>query len=82
MHGSPIDNAQENWAMWMYLSWAFAPDRHARTYLASALVREGLSRHGAFHVLRTQVARRPGNPEDVLRLGPLFDRVAELLPPV
>jgi hypothetical protein len=144
--------------MWMYLGWAFAPDRHASTYLASALVREGLSRHGAFHVLRTQVARRPGkadaykdlytavrlapvhwtpnvaefslqnlierleagdtpdatvfrnfeegmaesplaeawekfektrtrvrmrlNPEDVLRLNPLFDRVAELLPPV
>ena len=158
VHGRPIDNAQENWAMWMYLGWAFAPDRHASTYLASALVREGLSRHGAFHVLRTQVARRPGkadaykdlytavrlapvhwapnvaefslqnlierleagdtpdatvfrnfeegmaesplaeaweklekartrvrmrlNPEDVLRLNPLFDRVAELLPPV
>ncbi|MCH7532332.1 MAG: hypothetical protein IIB36_11330 [Gemmatimonadetes bacterium] len=56
-HGVPIDNAEENWAVWMYLGWAFAPQRHASTYLATALARKDLPRHATFHTLRTQVAR-------------------------
>ena len=57
VHRMPIENAEENWAVWMYLGWAFAPERHASTYLATALVRQDLPRHATFHALRSQVAR-------------------------
>jgi len=67
-HGVPIDNAEENWAVWMYLGWAFAPERHASTYLATALSRKHLPRHATFHALRSQVARveASGNPYEDL----------------
>ncbi|MEE2898211.1 MAG: hypothetical protein VX815_07055 [Gemmatimonadota bacterium] len=60
VHGRPIPNAEQNWAVWMYLGWAFAPQRHASTYLSSALVRLDLPRHATFHALRAQVARVEG----------------------
>ena len=80
-HGVPIDNAEENWAVWMYLGWAFAPQRHASTYLATALARKHLPRHATFHALRSQVARveATGNPyEDLntaVRVAPRSWRV-------
>jgi hypothetical protein len=43
----------------MYMGWAFAPERHASTYLATGLARMGrLYRHGTFVALRAQVERR------------------------
>ncbi len=65
----PIENADENWAVWMYLGWAFAPQRHASTYLSSGLTRLGLPRHATFHALRAQVARveATGDPYQDLR---------------
>jgi len=67
-HNVPIDNAEENWAVWMYLGWAFAPERHASTYLATALARKHLPRHATLHALRSQVARveASGNPYEDL----------------
>ena len=56
---TPIENAVENWAVWMYLGWAFSPDRHASVYLGNALSRLGLARHATFVALRAQLARRP-----------------------
>jgi len=52
-----VDNALENWAQWMYLGWAFEPDRHASVYLSLALEALGLPRHATFHSLRAMVAR-------------------------
>jgi hypothetical protein len=54
-----IDNAVLNWAVWMYLGWAFEPDRHASVYLGNALTQLGLPRHATFHALRAQVSRGP-----------------------
>ena len=59
-HGMPIERAEENWAVWMYLGWAFSPERHASVYLATGLSRMGLLRHGTFHALRAQVVREEG----------------------
>ena len=56
---TPIENAEENWAVWMYMGWAFSPDRHASVYLGNALSRLGLPRHATFVALRAQSARRP-----------------------
>jgi hypothetical protein len=53
----PIDNATENWAQWMYLGWAFEPDRHASIYLGLALNALDLPRHATFHAARSMVER-------------------------
>ncbi|MFV1986417.1 MAG: hypothetical protein ACC682_04010 [Gemmatimonadota bacterium] len=52
-----VDNSIENWAQWMYLGWAFEPDRHASVYLSLALEALGLPRHATFHSLRAMVVR-------------------------
>ena len=56
---TPIENATRNWAVWMYVGWAFEPDRHASVYLGSALINLDLPRHATFHALRAQVVRGP-----------------------
>ncbi|MBI4544286.1 MAG: hypothetical protein HY703_03725 [Gemmatimonadetes bacterium] len=53
----PFDNAERNWASWMYLGWIFEPSRFASTYTGSGLTRVGLPRHATFVALRSQVAR-------------------------
>ena len=53
----PIDNATENWAQWMYLGWAFEPDRHSSIYLSLALNALDLPRHATFHAARSMVER-------------------------
>ncbi len=58
----PVDNAEANWGVWMYLGWTFEPGRHASVYTASALTRAGLPRHATFVALRSLVARPPGTP--------------------
>ncbi len=55
--GNEIDNAILNWAQWMYVGWAFEPDRHASVYLGIALSALGLPRHATFHALRAMVVR-------------------------
>jgi len=55
--GDEVDASLQNWAQWMYIGWAFEPDRHASVYLAIALTRLGLPRHATFHALRSMVAR-------------------------
>lgn len=52
-----LENAEENWAVWMYLGWSFDPARHASVYLGNAFLRLGLPRHATFHALRAQVSR-------------------------
>ena len=54
-----IDHALDNWAQWMYLGWAFEPDRHASVYLGLALEALGMPRHATFHTLRALVDRGP-----------------------
>jgi len=80
--GRPIANSVENWAQWMYLGWAFEPDRHASIYLGLAMNRLGLPRHSTFHAARALVVR-PQNSraafedvENIARFAPehwLFD---------
>lgn len=65
-HGMAIPNAEENWATWMYLGWAFEPERHASVYLSTGLARQGLWRHGVFSALRSQVVR-PENRGDAYK---------------
>ena len=62
-------NGEEIWTSWHYLSWSFAPEIHASTYISSGLARRELNRHAAFVSLRSQVARREGSrqPYDDLR---------------
>ncbi len=57
--GMPIENAIRNWAVWMYVGWAFEPQRHASVYLGIALNALNLPRHATFHALRAQVVRPP-----------------------
>ncbi len=57
-----VDNSIENWAQWMYLGWAFEPDRHASVYLSLALEALGLPRHATFHSLRAMVVRSQNSP--------------------
>jgi hypothetical protein len=57
--GQILDNSLENWAQWMYLGWAFEPERHASVYLSLALDGLGMPRHATFHSLRAMVARHP-----------------------
>ncbi|MCK5411534.1 MAG: hypothetical protein KAJ67_05535 [Gemmatimonadetes bacterium] len=52
-----FENAELNWASWMYLGWSFAPQQHASVYLGIALNRLELPRHATFVALRSQVAR-------------------------
>lgn len=54
---SPISNARQNWASWMYMSWSFAPSQHASVYTGGGLNNNGLPRHATFVALRSQVAR-------------------------
>jgi hypothetical protein len=56
---SPIANARQNWAEWMYLSWSFDPSRHPSVYTGGGLNGIGLPRHATFIALRSQVARMP-----------------------
>lgn len=56
----PVDNAIANWAQWMYVGWAFEPDRHASIYLGLAMDALGLPRHSTFHAVRAMV-ERPAN---------------------
>lgn len=53
----PIENATENWAQWMYVGWAFEPDRHASVYLGLAMEALGYPRHSTFHAVRALVER-------------------------
>jgi hypothetical protein len=55
--GQPLDNAVQNWAVWMYLGWAFDPARHASVYLGNAFTLLGMPRQATFHALRAQVSR-------------------------
>lgn len=55
----PLENAVQNWAVWMYLGWAFDPSRRASVYLGSALTLLGMPRQATFHALRAQVSRGP-----------------------
>ena len=55
---TPIENVDENWAVWMYMGWAFSPERHASVYLGNGLSRLGLPRHATFVALRAQLVRR------------------------
>ncbi len=57
--GEEIESAIPNWAQWMYLGWAFEPERHASVYLSAALNALGLPRHSTFHALRAMVVRGP-----------------------
>ena len=56
-----LENAQMNWASWMYLGWMFDPGRHASVYTGSGLNRIGLPRHATFVALRSLVSRREGS---------------------
>ena len=60
-HGNQIDNATENWAMWMHMGWAFAPEMNSSFYLGEGLKRLGLRRHATFVALRSMVARSDGS---------------------
>ncbi len=62
-----FENTNLNWATWMYLGWAFEPDRHASVYLGSGLIRIGLFRHATFVALRSAVGRERGSAQ------PYFD---------
>jgi hypothetical protein len=57
---SVIENARQNWAAWMYLSWSFAPGQHASVYTGGGLNNIGLPRHATFVALRSEVARPRG----------------------
>ena len=57
--GQPLDNAVQNWAVWMYLGWAFDPSRHASVYLGNVFSLLGMPRQATFHALRAQVSRGP-----------------------
>ncbi|MFQ5691260.1 MAG: hypothetical protein ACE5HQ_13440, partial [Gemmatimonadota bacterium] len=57
----PLDNGVQNWAVWMYLGWTFAPERHASVYLGTALNALGLPRHATFVALRSMVSRSGPN---------------------
>ena len=56
-----LENAQMNWASWMYLGWMFDPGRHASVYTGSGLDGIGLPRHATFVALRSLVSRREGS---------------------
>lgn len=58
----PLDNAVQNWAVWMYLGWAFNPSRHASVYLGNAFRLLGMPRQATFHALRAQVSRGSRSP--------------------
>lgn len=58
---SPIENARQNWAAWMYLSWSFGPARHASVYNGGGLNGIGLPRHATFVALRSEVERPRGS---------------------
>ena len=62
-NGQPIENAEKNQVMWMYMGWAFAPQNHSSWYLAGPLLRKQLPRHATFHSLRAQVSRVEGGGE-------------------
>ena len=53
----PIANATANWASWMFLGWSFDPSLHASVYTGGGFRQLGLTRHGTFVALRSQVAR-------------------------
>jgi hypothetical protein len=57
-----IENAEMNWATWMYLGWIFDPGEHASVYTGTGLTRMGLPRHATFVALKSIVSRREGNP--------------------
>jgi hypothetical protein len=54
---SPIANARQNWAAWMYLSWSFDPSQHSSSYTGGGLSNSSLPRHATFVALRSEVAR-------------------------
>ncbi|HUP89631.1 MAG TPA: hypothetical protein VM100_09780, partial [Longimicrobiales bacterium] len=54
---SPIANAKQNWAAWMYMSWSFDPSQHPSVYTGGGLNSIGLPRHATFLALRSAVAR-------------------------
>jgi hypothetical protein len=56
-----MENAKQNWAAWMYLSWSFAPPQHASVYTGGGLNNIGLPRHATFVALRSQAARPRGS---------------------
>ena len=58
---SVIENARQNWAAWMYLSWSFAPAQHASVYTGGGMNGIGLPRHATFVALRSEVARTVGS---------------------
>ncbi len=56
-----LENAEMNWASWMYLGWMFDPGRHASVYTGSGLKRVGLPRHATFVALKSLVSRPEGS---------------------
>ena len=56
-----LENAEMNWASWMYLGWMFDPGRHASVYTGSGLKRIGLPRHATFVALKSLVSRPEGS---------------------
>ena len=61
---TPISNAVENWAAWMFLGWSFDPSLHPSVYTGGSFRQLGLIRHATFVALRSQVAR-PRNSASV-----------------
>ncbi len=57
----PLENAEMNWASWMYLGWIFEPGRHPSIYTGSGLNRIGLPRHATFVALKSLVSRAEGS---------------------
>lgn len=53
----PIENADQNWARWMFLGWSFDPSLHSSTYTGGGFKQLGLMRHATFVALRSEVAR-------------------------
>jgi hypothetical protein len=54
---TPIANAVDNWATWMFLGWSFDPSLHASVYTGGSFRQLSLNRHATFVALRSEVAR-------------------------
>jgi hypothetical protein len=58
---SPVQNANTNWAAWMYLGFMFDPSLHSSSYLGGGLKALGFTRQATFVALRSLVARPKGS---------------------
>jgi len=56
-NGEILEKSAKNWAIWMYPSWAIAPDVQGPNYISKAMLANDLPRHATFVLARTLAGR-------------------------